>query len=228
MTSTNDYNPDYYSPGSFDFTDTAGNANYIYAITFEGEVHDSPLVSLGPGKGNWDTLKIGTPSAQTPTFAEEYAGNGGTTETSPSIAMTADGSFIEVWNQYSSDGSNDLYFRGFDESTNTAGPLVTEVTEPNGQRITGPTTVTATNGQQTTSTTTLTEQTPYLVVSFDENMDTTGGSTGANSVLNPSNWSLVKNGTARSGGISKIDFGMNEANTLFGAPADNRYEAVLF
>ena len=56
---------------------------------------------------------------------------------------------------------------------------------------------------------------------------TTGGATGANSVLNPNNWSLMKDGVLVTGGISQIYYGMNEGNTQLGMPASNKWEAVL-
>ena len=73
----------------------------------------------------------------------------------------------------------------------------------------------------------------YIIVTFDENMMTTGPS----SVTNPQNWALLENGSQMVGGIQEIYFGLNEAAALsqdsqfanLGLPTagSNKYEAVL-
>ena len=50
----------------------------------------------------------------------------------------------------------------------------------------------------------------YIVVTFDENMMTSGPS----SVTNPQNWALLENGSQVVGGIQQIYFGLNEAAML--------------
>ena len=72
-----------------------------------------------------------------------------------------------------------------------------------------------------------TQQLHDIVVTFDSDMMTTGGTTGANSVINPNNWALMKNGVLVTGGIGQVYYGMNEAATRLGMPASNKWEAVL-
>ena len=82
------------------------------------------------------------------------------------------------------------------------------------------------DGERLKSNETVREAMNYVVVSFDEDMMNTGV-TGANSVINPNNWALMFNGTLVSGGIAKIYYGMNEGATRLGAPASNKWEAVI-
>jgi hypothetical protein len=56
-----------------------------------------------------------------------------------------------------------------------------------------------------------------LVVSFSENLTDAGGATGINSIANPANWLLTKDGADITSDISSIAYGYN--------PATNRYEA---
>ncbi|MBW4577302.1 MAG: hypothetical protein KME08_18685, partial [Aphanothece sp. CMT-3BRIN-NPC111] len=58
-----------------------------------------------------------------------------------------------------------------------------------------------------------------LVVSFSEDLNVTGGSSGVNSATNAANWKLLRNGVDISSQISDISFVFN--NTT------NRYEAIL-
>ena len=63
---------------------------------------------------------------------------------------------------------------------------------------------------------------PYLVVTFDENMMTSG----PDSVTNLNNWSLTTGGVATA--ISQIYFGLNENHVLYpDKPITNKWEAVL-
>ncbi len=119
--------------------------------------------------------------------------------------MTNDGSF----------STTNLYFRTFQESTDTAGPLVTDFIDPyTGDRMQ--------NGD------TITDQMNYVVVTFDSAMMTSG----TNSVTNLSNWALLLNGSLVTNAISTVYYGMNEAalNPLFAslhAPATNKWQAVI-
>jgi hypothetical protein len=58
-----------------------------------------------------------------------------------------------------------------------------------------------------------------LLVSFSENLTDAGGSSGANSIVNPANWLLVRNGADVTNLITSITYGFN--------PVTNRYEATL-
>jgi len=127
------------------------------------------------------------------------------TQIDASVALDADGDFVFAWHSYAQDGSgNGIYAQRYQQFTDTAGPTVTDVlvnnsTLSDGARLaSGPTT---------------------LTVVFSENLSTTGGATGPDSVTNPANWTLTQNGNNVSGQIQSISFGLN--------PATEKYEAVL-
>ena len=157
-----------------------------------------------------------------PVIAQELQGMAGTAQDDASIGMTSGGSFVEVWTEQAqtssgSTSNTNFYFRTFQETTDTAGPLVTDLVDPN-----------PTSGGRLQDGQTVTDPLSSLVVDFDSQMLTTG----PNSVTNPANWSLLLNGVVQTGAISAIYFGMNEAalNPLFAgldAPATNKWQAVI-
>ncbi len=206
---------------------TASNASYPYnfqvtfptaqAVITVGAPTDTTLT---PALTPTPTVALQGITSSTPDCICEIYGSPGTPQYGTSIAMTSSGSFVEVWNEaaLTNDGSlstTNLYFRTFQESTDTAGPLVTDFIDPyTGERMT--------NGE------TVTDQMQYLVVTFDSDMLTTG----TNSVTNVNNWELLLNGTLLTDGISEIYYGMNEAadNPLFAslhATATNKWQAVI-
>ncbi len=212
----------------WDLTQVGMDANIapyaIYEITFIGELHDTP-VSLGVRQ---DRLRRADPAegeepsdAATSVIAAGMAGDPGTAQYDPSIAMTSSGSFVMVWNedaQTSTGGisNTNIYFREFQESTDTAGPLATDFLLP------------STSADQPNlrlqDGATVRQQMDCIIVSFDEDMMTAG----ANAVTNPNNWALMKNGVLVSGGIGQIYYGMNEGATQVGAAANNKWEAVIY
>ncbi len=122
-----------------------------------------------------------------------------------SVAMDADGDFVVAWESLSQDGPNSgVYGQRFNETTVTTGPMVTEVRDLD-RRI-------APGGRLSTTLDTLT-------VVFSEDMNVTGGASGANSVLNPANWQLTQDGVNVSGLITVITFELNSET--------NKYEAEL-
>jgi Ca2+-binding RTX toxin-like protein len=122
-----------------------------------------------------------------------------------SVAMDADGDFVVTWESLSQDGSNSgVYGQRFNETTVTAGPMVTEVRDLD-RRI-------APGGRLSTTLDTLT-------VVFSEDMNVSGGVSGANSVLNPANWQLTQDGINVGGLITGITFELNNET--------NKYEAEL-
>ena len=189
---------------------------FVFEITFQGELHDAAVGMFIKKNGL-------NPVGSFASCVEEYAGDSGTVQNYASIAMGSSGNFVEVWNQTSQTttggySNTNLYFRQFQEGTDTAGPLVTDFLMP---------TTNATD-EQLNDGDTVREQMPYVVVTFDQSMMTTGGATGANSVLNPHNWALMLGGTLVSGGVDHISYGMNEANTELGMPASNKWEAIIW
>ena len=197
---------------------------YQFLVTFPG--NEAEIVVSGPS----DTLLsplTPTPSvtmlgqsSPVPDIVEEVYGWYGSPQYGASIAETSSGSFVEVWNDaaLTNDATwtaTNLYFRTFQESTDTAGPLVTDFIDPYSG---GP----IQDGQ------TITDQMNCVVVTFDSDMMTTG----PNSVTNPSDWALLLNGNLVTNGIGTIYYGMNEAalNPLFAslhAPATNKWQAVI-
>jgi hypothetical protein len=217
-------------------SNTSSTALYNFLVTFPTA---ETLITISGPKNTTLTALAPTPSASllgvnspAPHIAEIFYGWDGAPYNSPisntvstgsygtSIAMTSSGSFVEVWNEDTStnDGSysnTNLEFRTFQESTDTAGPLVTNFVDPY-------------TGDSMQNGDTITDQMNYLVVTFDSDMMTTG----PNSVTNPNNWSLLLNGTPLTNGISAIYYGMNEAadNPLFAslhASATNKWQAVI-
>jgi len=97
-----------------------------------------------------------------------------------------------------------VYGQTYDAWTHTSAPLIAGVHEPDGRQILEGTTVT--------------RRPEPLVVSFSEDLATSG----AGSVLNPANWSLTvpgPGGLALSHPVTSVSFGHNAAA--------NRYEALL-
>ncbi|MFH1921845.1 MAG: trypsin-like serine protease, partial [Planctomycetota bacterium] len=122
----------------------------------------------------------------------------------PSLGMEPDGDRIVVWNGMGvGDYHGGIFARRYNEPTDTAGPRVSDLRTLTGERIE--------YGAQ------LTQPLDSLVVVFDEEMMTTG----PDSVLNPDNYSLLKDGVELVGGIVSISFGP------IPNPATNKWEAVL-
>ena len=97
---------------------------YEFEVDFMGELHDSPVsLSLAP-----DGNKLSPDGTPDPQFVVVQSADPGTTQYATSIAMTNSGSFVEMWNQ--ADFGNNLFFRTFTESTDTAGPSVTDFLLP--------------------------------------------------------------------------------------------------
>ncbi|MHB1033894.1 MAG: trypsin-like serine protease [Pirellulales bacterium] len=190
-------------------------ARYNYEITFQGSVHDLPnSIALGP-PGTMLLLQPpladgSTPPAIPPFIEMETAALGGTIQSYGSIGMEPDGDYTVVWSEYyGTPLDTDIYVRRYDESTDTAGPLVTEFALPGGHRIADAAQVNA--------------ALQYMVVTLDEDMMTTGPS----SVTNPANWQLMRDGLLVTGGVSNVEYGLNRASELGLGPVTNKYEAIV-
>ena len=203
-----------------------GGAPYTYTITF-GDTEKG--IAISPADPAYSPLLtplpavavLGTPIVFPLLDCETY-GETGTEQYATSIGMERQRQFRDGLEQATQNRAGiitntNLYFRTFQESTDTAGPLVTDFLLPTG----GDTDLRLNNGA------TINQPLHDIVVTFDSDMMTTGGATGANSVLNPNNWSLMDNGVLVTGGITQIYYGMNEAATQLGMPASNKWEAVL-
>lgn len=157
---------------------------------------------------------------------DELSGSSGTSQISSSVNMNKAGSYTVVWAQENSPkyvtkstyslnysmtpyaeatgyqgttrafvGAN-LFYRTFIESTDTAGPIVTDYYLPDGKVLE--------NGDQITS------ALKDLVVIFDEQVRTTDLNLDkVHSVDNLNNWVLYKDGVEMKNGIENIQFALN-------------------
>jgi hypothetical protein len=162
----------------------------------------------------------GTNTPLTNALAEIQTGWRGKSQAYASIGMEPDGDFAMSWVQYSNDLVNRsslaapeaVFVRRFNESTDTAGPRITDILSSTGDRV-------ADSEQMNYSPN-------YLIITFDEQMMTDASAVGR--VTNLDNWSLLLGGVTVSGGISHIEYGMNRARDLGVGPGSNKFEAVLF
>ncbi len=201
------------------FPDIAPN-DYLYEITFQGEVHDTQMFMFITRHN----MQIGSTATYSPDIGEYMAADVGTVQQFVSLDMQPDGSFVSVWTQqdrYTDGGvaNQNIYYRRFVETRDTAGPRVIELMDADGTWL---------DSQGAVD-----RPARFVVVTFDEEMMTTG----LDSVTNPDNWELLKNGVPLLGGIKAIYYGMNKSADL--AASDpvkfaglsrlptNKYEAVL-
>ncbi|HYW78871.1 MAG TPA: hypothetical protein VE890_04805, partial [Thermoguttaceae bacterium] len=119
-----------------------------------------------------------------------------------------------------------IYYRRFDEATDTAGPRVTDLVKADGTYL--------------ENNVVLETELQYLVITFDEEMMGGDPAAVADSVFNTDNYLLFEEGNLIDGGIGSVTFGMNAAATLSGVvdPAtgvfydtspipSNKWEVVL-
>lgn len=135
----------------------------------------------------------------------------------PSVAMTPDGDVVAVWQGNGVGDQTGIYFRRYNEPTDTAGPMVTGFALPNNKSIGGAVQVT--------------QSLQAIVVTFDEEMLDNPEHTGS-AVTNPANYQLLKDGVNILGGISQVYYGLDMANQLgsqygLNVPKLNKYQAVL-
>ncbi len=119
----------------------------------------------------------------------------------PTIGMEPDGDYVVAWSGRGVGDHYGIFVRRYDSKVDLAGPIVSDLVSPTGRSIS--------DGDQ------VTDELTRLVIVFDEEMTTTG----PNSVTNPANYRLVRNGSLLSNVITSIQFGLN--------PATNKWEAVL-
>ena len=181
----------------------------VYEITFQGEVHDA-WVSLSTRNN-----QLQPDTERTLLLAEYQEADSGIMQQQPTIEMEPDGDFTMIWQQqeeytYQSDGGSpnteyfantNIYYRRFDESTDTAGPRVTDLIDHNGNRV--------------DSGATIDGAVRHLVVTFDEALMTDPDNY-EHSVLNPNNWVLSQDGISIVGAVRNVEFGLNKASELVG------------
>ncbi|MGI6402214.1 MAG: hypothetical protein ACOX0A_08925 [Thermoguttaceae bacterium] len=206
-------------------TRTVGN--YVaLQITAQNSLHDTPLyITYDVDDSSMklvDQANDDMDFALYQSFYVERYGSMGCFQTNANASITSNGDVVVVWamkNQSSATQRSDVYptignsldtafthvyMRPFTESTDTAGPIVTNLSMPDGTKVD--------DGA------TLTSAVKDMVVSFDENMITIGDGTSQynriHAVDNPANWTLLKDGVEITGAIESVVFGMNASAQL--------------
>jgi hypothetical protein len=135
----------------------------------------------------------------------------------PSITMDEAGDFVVVWNGAGKFDTQGIYLQRFNRPTDDAGPIVADALAMQGSTLT-----------PVAENSTLDNATSKFVITFGENVSTVGGTGGANSILNPSNWVLLLNGQVVPEAVSNVEYGLSQANASgLMASADGKYEAVV-
>ena len=129
----------------------------------------------------------------------------------PTIVMAPDGDHLVVWAGAGAGDRHGIFARRYDNPVDAVGPIVSDLTAPSGKRIH--------EGSQ------VAEAMPFIVVTFDEDMATTG----PESVTNSANYAMLKDGVAVAGMItSNISYGLNQAyNMGLTATPSNKWQAVI-
>ncbi len=186
-----------YTTNTQEFASVAMDADGDFVITWSSYGQDGS--GFGVYSQNYN-------SAGVPQGAE-FRANSTTAnfQTRSAVARDPEGDFVIAWSSRLQDGSNyGIYAQRYEESIDLAPPVVGGVFV-NGERV-APYTVHSPSLDQ-------------IVVSFSENVSDAGGPTGTNSVTNPANWLLTRNGADVTASISSITYGFNVTT--------NRYEAAL-
>ena len=145
----------------------------------------------------------------------------------PGIAMDDNGDFLVVWSGNGKDystgtaDSQGVFLQRFDLPTDTAGPRPIE-TYAYDASATGRPREVQNNDNLTVLQNDKSTDITKLVVSFSENMEATTNPSDplwGNSVCNPTNWTLWRDGSMISGGIQSVTFGYNST--------DDKYEATV-
>ncbi|MEZ6069728.1 MAG: trypsin-like serine protease [Pirellulales bacterium] len=132
----------------------------------------------------------------------------GTYQWNHQVEVQPDGDFISVWGEFP---TNELYYRRFDELTDTAGPIVTDLMTVDNLSVS--------DGDF------IFDPVQKMTVVFDEQM-------AASTVQNPANWAINRlDGDSPQqiyGGITKIEYGLNKSFELGLSPTPtNKWEAVV-
>ena len=180
-------------------------------VTFMNQLHDTPFVVSAPSIA-------GAAGA----VVQYTQGNAGTNQDHTMVGITAAGSFNTVYLQHNLNGagqttSTSIYYRAYQESTDTAGPTVTAVMTDDGQDLT----LGSYNGARRTS------NLDHIVITVSKQMYDNLTATG-NAVTNPLNYSLLdSNGRDISNLITKVYYGLSEGSVISGGTPSGRYEIVL-
>jgi hypothetical protein len=173
-----------YNPGTYTFTVTFGSQ---FAGIAQAQVLQAPpAYTYNPGNSTPPppnltytgliAAAVGTagsfPAALPPGVPEYSAGFSGTPQFDESIGMTPTGSFTATWQQEEllsnavPSGQQNLYYRGFTETTDTAGPRFANLITEDPGAATDATSLPADGSGQVATAAGL----EYLVVTFDKDM----------------------------------------------------------
>ncbi|MCL2117526.1 MAG: trypsin-like serine protease [Planctomycetaceae bacterium] len=176
------------------------NGYHVYEIVFVGGAHDLQ-VSLSYGNGSTMTRQNMQGNVFQAYFVTEQYGYRGAEKGTPGLSVLPNGSYVTSWftDITTTDGTvvdRKINYRYFYEDSDNVGPKVTDVILPNGQYVANQDTITYALDQ--------------IVLTFDEEL-LANGTNGLHSVLNPSNWAIIKDGVKLNNAIKSISFGMNKA-----------------
>jgi|GEM_PF-2691440 len=198
---------------------------WVYEVVLQGGAHDTSF-DFSYLNGTSLTIKgtQGNFSGYYDITVENY-GNPGTEQLTPGIHVLPNGSYVVSWvsDVRSTSGQlidRNINFRYIKEDQDNAGPIVTDLILPNGERL-------ANNGMVTSAV-------KQMVVTFDEEVNAVSNPRDPNyvhSVLNPNNWAILKNGVEIAGMITNISFGMSRSRDLATTGTlsygSNKWEAVI-
>ncbi len=223
----------YYSPGTYEeryagtmwdlngYTgDSSIDGYHVYEIIFVGGAHDS-YVSMG---FTGTTNSVSRKDIANVNFfgyvdlVTQHMGYEGTPQVTPGLTVLPNGSYVTSWftNVTTTNGTiidRKINYRYFEQSQSKVGPRVTDVILPNGEHVANQDMVTY--------------SLEHLVVTFDKEL-LANGVNGEHSVLNPKNWSIIKDGVKLNNVIKSISFGMNKAKDIIDAnPNSSVSDSVL-
>ena len=226
-----------------------GFRNILFEIEFQGSAHDIPFeievissatergARISDGDGGFTREWVPGPPVG-PSFSGDTYGTTGTLQTQASIGMEPDGDYVTLYTQIenyrnagfvsseTSTANSNIYYRRFDETTDTAGPRVTDWADGNGSSL--------------EDDAVLQKHLQYVVLTFDEEMLSGDPAEIADSILNTENFRLFESNAEVTDGIVNVAFGLSKAAELasqidpltgevYGLDAipSNKWEAVI-
>ncbi|MEN6459328.1 MAG: hypothetical protein ABFC63_10400 [Thermoguttaceae bacterium] len=189
------------------------DADGDFTITWDGNGSNGGISYYGTdSQGVWvrsfHATQTGYTSTPAVTYQTRVNSSVAGSQAYSSVAMNASGDYVVVWSGYTTTDSTGVYFSIHNESTDTAGPTVTDMQLPDGTSI--------------TSSVQVTEALTGIVLTFDEAMQDNSTSTG-NAVTNASNYKLLKDGVYLSSGISKVYYFLNSSSRT----SDSQWQALV-